>query len=109
MTPLFCVFNNARMRLLKLPICAHLSVVSGACGSISPTIHRQELEDLGRFEFRAPELARAGVVIGAPHEGSAPKLAMLARAVSDQTGEAAYFASLNRSCAVSPEMRSISI
>jgi hypothetical protein len=25
--------------------CARLSVVFGACGSISPTIHRQELED----------------------------------------------------------------
>lgn len=100
------------MRQLNLPMLAlAISVIFGACVSIPPVINRQDVDRLGRFEFRAPALDGAGVVIGAPHAGSAPRLAMLARAVSDQTGAgfvAAYGFSLNRVAVARPLVRTTS-
>jgi hypothetical protein len=72
---------------LKLPVFALLlSLVSNASCRIPPAIHRQDIDGLGHFEFRAPEAAMKGVVVGAPHGGSPAVSAILAHALSDRTG-----------------------
>lgn len=45
-----------------------------------------ELGQLGRFEYRAPKPGMGGVVVGAPHGGTAPATATLARLISERTG-----------------------
>jgi hypothetical protein len=72
---------------LKLPVFALLlSLVSNASCRIPPAIHRQDIDGLGHFEFRAPEAAMKGVVVGAPHGGSPAVSAILAHALSDRIG-----------------------
>ncbi len=66
-----------------------LVTVAGAlsgCAAVQPPIHSQTVDQLGRFEYRAPQSEMAGVVIGAPHSGTAPGTAALARLISDRTG-----------------------
>jgi hypothetical protein len=63
-----------------------LSLVSSASCRIPPAIHRQEIDGLGHFEFRAPEPAMKGIVVGAPHGASSAVSATLAHALSDRTG-----------------------
>ena len=66
-----------------------LVVVAGAlsgCVAVHPPIDSQTIDHLGRFEYRAPQSEMAGVVIGAPHGGTAPGTAALARLISDRTG-----------------------
>src|SRR3990172_4094516 len=66
-----------------------LVTVAGAlsgCVAVQPPIHSQTIDPLGRFEYRAPQSEMAGVVVGAPHGGTAPGTAALARLISDRTG-----------------------
>src|SRR3970040_129067 len=56
------------------------------CVAVQPPIHSQTIDHLGRFEYRAPQSEMAGVVIGAPHGGTAPGTAALGRLISDRTG-----------------------
>jgi len=66
-----------------------LVAVAGAlsgCVAVQPPIHSQTIDPLGRFEYRAPQSEMAGVVVGAPHGGTAPGTAALARLISDRTG-----------------------
>src|SRR3990172_6075051 len=66
-----------------------LVTVAGAlsgCVAVHPPIDSQTIDHLGRFEYRAPQSEMAGVVIGAPHGGTAPGTAALARLISDRTG-----------------------
>ncbi|MEX0802649.1 MAG: hypothetical protein WD688_04950 [Candidatus Binatia bacterium] len=79
------------MILPKLAFALAMTTLLCACGSVRQAIQGQEISDLGRFEFRAPELAMKGVVMGAPHAGLALGSATLARAISDRTG-AGYIA-----------------
>jgi hypothetical protein len=62
-----------------------LSLVSSASCRIPPAIC-QDVDGFGHFEFRAPEPAMKGVVVGAPHGGSPAVSAILAHALSDRTG-----------------------
>jgi hypothetical protein len=90
MTPLFFASNNTggtRINRLNLLVFALLlSMVSSAACSLPPAIHHQDVDGLGQFEFRAAEPPMKGVVVGAPHGVSSSVLAIVADAVSDQTG-----------------------
>ena len=63
-----------------------LSLLLSACGTVTSPVHRHDFGNLGRFEFRVAEPAMKGIVVGAPHSGSAVVSSILARAVSDRTG-----------------------
>lgn len=68
-------------------VCFFLVAASlSGCITVQPPIHSQDLDHLGRFEYRAPQGEMAGVVIGAPHGGTTPETATLARLISDHTG-----------------------
>ena len=47
---------------------------------------REQIQDLGRFEFREPAAGLEGVVIGAPHGRTDRNSDILATALSDRTG-----------------------
>jgi hypothetical protein len=88
-SPFLCLHHAGgnRNRSIKLPVLTLvLSMIFGACHTTVPGIHRQEIDGLGRFEFRVPEVAMKGVVVGAPHGASRSASATLAQAVSDRTG-----------------------
>jgi hypothetical protein len=45
-----------------------------------------EINELGRFEFREPAADMSGVVIAAPHGGTEPETAVLAKRISERIG-----------------------
>lgn len=61
-----------------------LSFLNG-CSLQSP-LEREQLGELGHFEYRAPQTHMAGVVIGAPHGLTDPEAALLATQISERTG-----------------------
>jgi hypothetical protein len=73
-------------RFKLLIIALLLSLVSSASCRIPPAAHRQDLDGLSHFEFRAAEPAMEGVVVGAPDGGLPSVSATLAHALSDRTG-----------------------
>ncbi|MGH7828128.1 MAG: hypothetical protein ACREQ7_23475 [Candidatus Binatia bacterium] len=70
--------------LLNLIILSGASLLNGC--SFQRPIEREQLADLGYFEYREPEAHMAGVVIGAPHGLTDPDAALLTRQISDRTG-----------------------
>jgi hypothetical protein len=90
MTPLFCVstmltpLQTNRLRLSVFALA--LAMGFSACARMPHVVKWQDINGLGRFEFRGPETAMTGVVIGAPHGDSAPRSTKLASAVSEKTG-----------------------
>ena len=86
--------------------------VAGAlsgCVAVQRSIDSQTIDQLGRFEYRAPQNEMAGVVISAPHSGTAPGTAALARLISDRTGAgfvAAYGFKSKRVSVEQPVVRS---
>lgn len=54
--------------------------------ALSRPIREEDVEGLGRFEFRAPDAGLEGVVIGAPHGRTDRDSDRIARAISDRTG-----------------------
>jgi len=50
------------------------------------SILKEQLQDLGRFEYREPAAGLEGVVIGAPHGGTDRHSDKLASGISDRTG-----------------------
>src|SRR5688500_19622097 len=88
-----------------------LSLVSSASCRIPPAAHRQDLDRLSHFEFRAAEPAMEGVVVGAPDGGLPSVSATLAHALSDRTGAGlvtAHGFRTNRIAAASPLVRTTS-
>jgi hypothetical protein len=101
--------KNTNITLLKSTVFAlPILIILSACGSVQPPLQQHNLGDLGRFEYRAPQLAMKGVVVGAPHGESASGTAILARAVSDRTDAgfvAAYGFKSNRIAVARPLVR----
>jgi len=67
-----------------LSICIWIVAVAGCAAKVP--VHSVEVDDLGRFEYREPNPGMSGIVIGAPHGGSAPATAALAQFISERTG-----------------------
>ena len=63
---------------------AFLGLIVG-CATNLPTT-RYEVDGLGYFEYREPEPGMKGMVVGAPHGGSAPATVALARQISERMG-----------------------
>lgn len=60
-------------------------VTLAGCSTLGPSIQTQIIDPVGHFEYRAPGKAMEGVVIGAPHGGTEPGAASMARWISDRT------------------------
>jgi hypothetical protein len=56
------------------------------CAVAKRPVSRFEIDQLGHFEYSEPEPDMSGVVIGAPHGGTVPETAELARLISERTG-----------------------
>ena len=68
----------------NLLVLAFLGLIVG-CATNLPTT-RYEVDGLGYFEYREPEPGMKGMVVGAPHGGSAPATVALARQISERMG-----------------------
>ena len=68
----------------NLLVLAFLGLLVG-CATNLPTT-RYEVGRLGYFEYREPEPGMKGMVVGAPHGGSAPATVALARQISERMG-----------------------
>ena len=56
-----------------------------ACG-LEDTLEREQLGNFGYFEYRPAKPQMTGVVIGAPHGGTDPGAALMARLISERIG-----------------------
>ena len=97
--------HSHRRRLIRI---LFFAVLPG-CSTVSPPIQTQVMDPIGHFEYRPPNKAMQGVVIGAPHGGSAPGAASMALWISDTTGAgfvAAYGFKSKRVSVEQPVVRS---
>lgn len=97
--------HSNRRRLIQI---LFFAVLPG-CSPVSPPIQTRVIDPIGHFEYRPPAKAMQGVVIGAPHGGSAPGAASMARWISDRTGAgfvAAYGFKSKRLSVEQPVVRS---
>lgn len=76
------LLNPFRKRLEVLIVA--LTIPYG-CGLARP-LHREEIQGLGRFEYREPAEGLEGIVISAPHGRTDQNSDQLAMALSDRTG-----------------------
>jgi hypothetical protein len=63
-----------------------LAATLSSCVAVQPQLRTQTIDQLGYFEYREPQSQMKGVVIAAPHAGTAPETMALARMISDNTG-----------------------
>ncbi len=63
---------------------ALLAAIAGC--AVKQSTSSYEISQLGRFEYREPKPGMSGVVVGAPHGGTAPATAALAHLISESTG-----------------------
>jgi hypothetical protein len=97
--------HSNRRRLIRI---LFFAVLPG-CSTVSPPIQTQVIDPIGHFEYRPPNKAMRGVVVGAPHGGSAPGAASMALWISDTTGAgfvAAYGFKSKRVSVEQPVVRS---
>jgi hypothetical protein len=72
-----------RSKLLCLLVVVLTLASCAAAGAPTQTL---VVDQLGYFEYSAPQREMKGIVIGAPHGGRAPGAAMMARWISHRTG-----------------------
>jgi hypothetical protein len=63
-----------------------LAATLSSCVVVQPQLRTQTIDQWGYFEYREPQSQMKGVVIAAPHAGTAPETMALARMISDNTG-----------------------
>ena len=84
-------------------------LLASAC-SVQRPIQREQLGELGYFEFREPSEEMAGVIVGAPHGNTDLDAIALARQISDRTGAglvAAYGFKSKRLSVAQPLVRAV--
>jgi hypothetical protein len=82
---LFGKMSRIRLIYPRLLLGLLYPLVSGGCSLQQPP-QEQHVGDLGYFQFRAPNEAIKGVIIGVPHGSAEPASGEYAKWISDQTG-----------------------
>jgi len=99
--------TNCRRPIPVLFVAVFVALVG--CSTLGPPIQTQVIDSIGHFEYRSPGKAMRGVVIGAPHGGTEPGAASMARWISARTGAgfvAAYGFKSKRVSVEQPVLRS---